>query len=160
MATLIKNVVCMKIFKRVVLKYDPRYTNTAVIMWRYLRVNRPCDSPHSVCVHLIVTVWKSHLRMLDANNISIKLSGKKEKRNRGYRNFGGKSLVNLRNRKNFSVADIVGETKIGRKRLQKYSEFWRVWHVVCFVLKRYHHSSYYVRNGLSGLKVKADNFRS
>lgn len=32
-------------------------------------------------------------------------------------------MVNLRNRKNFSVADIVGETKIGRKRLQKYSEF-------------------------------------
>lgn len=33
MVTLIKNVVCLKIFKRVDLKhYDPCYTNTVVIM--------------------------------------------------------------------------------------------------------------------------------
>lgn len=74
--------------------------------------------------------------MLYANNISVKLSGLKKKKNSGYKKFeGGKSLVSLRSRKNFSVADIVGETKIGRKKLQKCSGFSQVWCVVCFVLK-------------------------
>ena len=61
---------------------------------------------------------------------------KRKKRSSRYKIFeGGKSLVSLRNRKNFSVADIVGETKIGRKKSQKYPGFSWVWLVVCFVLK-------------------------
>lgn len=64
-------------------------------------------------------MYKLNLHVLYANNISIKLSGEKE-RNSRYRNFeGGTSLVNLRDRKNFGVADIVGETKIGGRELQK-----------------------------------------
>lgn len=67
-------------------------------------------SRHSIYVHLIVTLYKLNLHVLYANNISIKLSGEKE-RNSRYRNFGEEEqyLVNLRDRKNFGVADIVRE---------------------------------------------------
>ena len=70
-------------------------------------------------MHLIITLYTLNLHILYVNNISIKLGGKKEKkRNSGYKDFeGGKSLVNLRNLKHRIVADTVGETEMGRKKL-------------------------------------------